>query len=74
MIQGSKWQPGIVEVLQGLGPAGAPVVAELKAILTSYETGAFDVDRIPGAGKELEPFILVAVTAFEAAHGADDAP
>jgi len=70
LISGSKWQPGILKVLEGLGVEAKPIVSELKVILTRY--GDYDVKRIAGEGKELEPLMREAVRAWEAEHGEAD--
>jgi hypothetical protein len=70
LISGSKWQPGILKVLEGLGAEGAPIVSRLKDILARYDE--YDAQRIAGEGKELEPLIRGAVDAWEAIHGEAD--
>lgn len=67
LITGSNWQPGILKVLDGLGPEGKPIVAELKSILDMFES--YDRGRIGGAGKELEQQISEAVRKWEGKHG-----
>lgn len=67
LITGSKWQPGILKVLEGLGPEAKPVVAQLKAILARYD--GFDRRRIGGAGKEMEEQIGEAIRKWEGKHG-----
>ena len=36
LITGSKWQPGILKVLEGLGAEGGPVVAALKEVKAKF--------------------------------------
>ena len=67
LITGSKWQPGILQVLEGLGADGGPIVVELAAILKRFEE--FDAARIGNVGKDLEQKIRDAIGAWESEHG-----
>ena len=67
LITGSKWQPGILSVLETLGAKGRPIVAALKGVLARYPS--FDPKRIGKAGQGLETAIRTAVEAFERRHG-----
>jgi hypothetical protein len=67
LISGSKWQPGVLKILDGLGKEGAPIVKGLKAVLARYHQ--FDPRRIEGAGKDLEAQIIEAVRKWESTHG-----
>ena len=70
LVSGSKWQPGILKVLEGLGAEGEPIVTRLKGILARYDD--YDAARIAGEGKGLEPLIRQAVDAWEQEHGEAD--
>jgi hypothetical protein len=70
LISGSKWQPGILEVLKGLDAEGEPIVSSLKRILDRYDE--YDVKRMAGESKELEPLIRKAVIEWEETHGEAD--
>jgi hypothetical protein len=67
LITGSKWQPGVLKVLEGLGAEGRPMVRSLKAIQKKFKS--FDRKRIGGAGKDLEQQIDDAVRMWESNHG-----
>lgn len=67
LITGSRWQPGIPKVLEGLGPHGKPIVSSLKAILARYED--FDPKRIGGNGKDLQKQISDVVREWETRYG-----
>lgn len=67
LIKGSKWQPGILKVLEGLGEEGAPVVAGLKEVLERYSE--FDPKRIGKDGQELRGMIEEAVRDWEGEFG-----
>lgn len=67
LITGSKWQPGVLKVLEGLGAEGQPIVASLQGILKKYNS--FDRKRIGGAGKDLEQQIDDAIRKWETKHG-----
>ncbi len=67
LITGSKWQPGILAVLEGLGTKGQPIVRSLKSVLARYAT--FDAKRIGNAGADLEDAIRDAVDSFENRFG-----
>ena len=67
LITGSKWQPGVLKVLDGLGLEAKPMVDELKEILERYP--AFDPKRIDKNGAELEKQIREAISAWEKKFG-----
>ena len=67
LISGSKWQPGILKVVEGLGKEARPVVAGLKKVLKGY--GKFDPRRSGKAGKDLEQQIADSVRRWEDQHG-----
>jgi hypothetical protein len=67
LITGSKWQPGIVNVLEGLGPEGKPIATELANILKRYHS--FDPKRIDRNGKQLEQQIRDAISAWQKKFG-----
>ena len=59
LIKGSKWQPGILKVLENLGPEGQPLVTQLERISRDYKQ--FDQRRISREGETLPQQITVAV-------------
>ena len=63
LITGSRWQPGILKVLEGLGKEGKPIAVELENILGRY--GRFDPKRIGKAGREMEQQIRAAVDSWK---------
>ncbi|MEY2981595.1 MAG: hypothetical protein RL562_1822 [Planctomycetota bacterium] len=67
LITGSKWQPGILAVLDDLGEDGRPIVKALRAVLARYDT--FDAKRAGKNAAHLEDAMRTAVEKFEAAHG-----
>ena len=67
LISGSKWQPGILKVLDGLGKDGKPIVAALKNVLGRY--GEFDAKKNGKVSAELKVQIEGAVKAWEAKFG-----
>lgn len=67
LISGSKWQPGLLKVLEGLGEQGQPIVVELKKILERYDR--FDRKRIGNGAKDLREQIRSAVAAWEKNYG-----
>lgn len=67
LITGSKWQPGILAVLEGLGEDGRPVIESLRAVLERYPS--FDERRIGKEGEAVEGAVRAAVTAFEERYG-----
>ena len=67
LIKGSRWQPGILKLLNGLGPQGKPIVAALKDIVTRY--GEFSPKRIPRDGMDLQKRITEAIKEWEGKYG-----
>ncbi len=67
LITGSKWQPGILAVLKGLGEDGRPIVTALRGVLARYDT--FDAKRAGRNAAGLEVAIRAAVDGFEAEYG-----
>ncbi|MFK7852211.1 MAG: DUF6288 domain-containing protein [Akkermansiaceae bacterium] len=63
LITGSKWQPGIPKVLQGLGAEGKPIVRALKRIQERFDS--FDQKRVGKAGQDLEIQIQKAIEDWE---------
>lgn len=68
LISGSRWQPGILKVLDGLGADGAPVVEGLKGVLQRYPD--FDPRRVGKEGQALQQQIEEAIAKWEAEHKA----
>ena len=66
MISGSKWQPGIPKVLDGMGPEGRPIAQALRRVLARYDS--FDRKKIGKAGADLEQQIRAAIDGWEAKH------
>jgi hypothetical protein len=67
LITGSKWQPGIPKVLEGMGPEGEPIVLALKRVQKRFDS--FDRKRIGKPGADLEARIQAAIDGWEAKHG-----
>ena len=67
LITGSKWQLGILKVLEGLGEKGRPVVVALKDVLGRY--GEFDAKRAGKNAVTLEEAMREAVEAWEVEFG-----
>lgn len=67
LITGSKWQPGIPKVLEGLGPKGKPIVQALKRVLERFDT--FDKKRSGKAREELKAQIQSTIEDWEKQHG-----
>ena len=67
LITGSKWQPGVPKILDGLGKEGQPIVLALKRIQKRF--GSFDMKRIGKAGADIEKTIMKSITDWEAKHG-----
>ena len=59
LIKGSKWQPGILKVLENLGPEAQPMVTQLERIGRDYKQ--FDQSRISRDGETLPQQIAIAV-------------
>ncbi len=71
LISGSKWQPGILKVLEGLGKDGRPICARLKTVLRDFEK--FDSQRMDRNAREaLATQIHGAVSAWEEKYGKVD--
>ncbi|MCP3915962.1 MAG: hypothetical protein GY711_10440 [bacterium] len=68
LISGSKWQHGLLHVLDTLGARGAPLHASLKGVLDRY--GDFDEKRMGKDGKALEQTLRERLAAWYAEHGA----
>ncbi len=66
LISGSKWQLGLLEVLDRLGPKGQPLHANLEAVLARYDE--FDPKRMGKDGVELEETMRARLAAWEAAQ------
>ena len=66
LITGSKWQPGVLKVLEGLGKDGEPLCRALKRVLDKYER--FDRKRFTREAPALEPAIRDAVEAWDKAY------
>ncbi|MEM7012169.1 MAG: DUF6288 domain-containing protein, partial [Verrucomicrobiota bacterium] len=67
LISGSKWQLGILKVVDSLGADAKPIVASLKTIAAKYSL--FDAKRIGNGGKDLEAQINEAIRKWEADFG-----
>ncbi|MEN8866977.1 MAG: DUF6288 domain-containing protein [Akkermansiaceae bacterium] len=67
LITGSKWQPGVLKVLSGLGKEGQPIVLALKRIQKRFSS--FEGKRIGKAGADLEKKIKAAIDDWETQHG-----
>ena len=59
LIKGSKWQPGILNILENLGPEGRPIVNQLERITNEY--GNYDQTRIPRDALNLRDQIVNSV-------------
>ena len=66
LIKGSKWQPGVLKVLESLGPEGKPIVDQLKLINQRYDQ--FDPTRIPRDGAILPDLISASIRGWEQQH------
>jgi len=69
LISGSKWQHGLLHVLDLLGPKGEPLYANLKDVLDRYDE--FDEKRMGREGQELEQTLREALAAWRAEHSKD---
>lgn len=67
LITGSKWQPGIPKILEGMREEGKPVVQALKRVLKRY--GDFEPKRTGKAGDGLEKQIQTAIKNWEEENG-----
>jgi len=63
LIKGSKWQPGILKILESLGPEGKPMVDQLRSIGDRYDE--FDPGRISKDGAALPELIATAIRRWE---------
>ena len=70
LISGSKWQLGILTVVEELGPQAKPIIVSLKKVLGRYDE--FDPKRIGSAGKHLKAQITAAVKSWESEFGIAD--
>ena len=70
LISGSKWQPGILKVLEDLGEKGRPICAQLKVILAKYDS--FDPKRNHSVAKGLKDQITETVEKWETEFGKAD--
>jgi hypothetical protein len=66
LIKGSNWQPGILKVLQTLGPEGRPIIEQLRKIDQRYD--GFDQARIPRDGSTLRDIISAAIRGWDEQH------
>ena len=66
LIKGSKWQPGILEILKDLGPEGQPIANQLDRITRGYEQ--FQTSLIPSDAKTLRSQMITAVQQWKAKH------
>lgn len=70
LISGSKWQDGLLHVLDQLGPKAAPLYTSLAGVLERYEE--FDDEKRMGKdGQELEQTLRERLAAWHAEHGSD---
>jgi hypothetical protein len=67
LITGSKWQPGIPKILEGLGKQGKPIVLAMKRVQERF--GSFEKKRIGKAGANLEQMIRQTISDWEAKYG-----
>ncbi len=63
MISGSKWQPGILNIIEDMGAEAEPIIIELDAILARYDR--FDPERNGRAAAGLRGQIAEAVAAWK---------
>ncbi len=68
LITGSKWQPGIPKILEGLGAEGEPIVAAMRRVLARFDT--FDQRKVGNKGVEMKAIIESAVGDWEKRNGA----
>ena len=69
LIKGSNWQPGILNVLEELGPEAKPLVNQLERIRLNYSQ--FDQARIPKDATNLPQQISTAVQEWKKMHPAN---
>ena len=67
LITGSKWQPGILRVLDRLGKRGQAIVKALKGILRRYPS--FDPKKGGKQRRGIEEKIRAAIARFEEQYG-----
>ncbi len=67
LIKGSRWQPGILKVLETLGEDGRPIVLQLKRIERTFDK--LDASRISRDGADLQAQMRAAVDAWEQKYG-----
>ena len=63
LITGSKWQPGLVKVMNGMGKDGKPIRDGLQSIVDRYSK--FDPKRNSRMAKDLKSQIVKAVAAWD---------
>jgi len=68
IIKGSKWQPGILKVLEDLGPEGEPLVTQLERISRDYHQ--YDQRRISRDADKLPEQINAAVRGWKSKQAA----
>ena len=70
LIKGSKWQPGILKVVETLGKGGEPIVECLRHIVTRYDN--YDQARISRDGQNLRELMATAIHRWERRHANQD--
>lgn len=63
LITGSKWQPGVLKLLENMGQEAKPIIDELENILGRYDT--FDPKRAGKIAEGLDDQIEAAIAAWK---------
>jgi len=63
LISGSKWQPGVIKIMNQLGKDGKGLRDSLKKIASEYSS--YDTKQFRREGKELEKTIITAISEWD---------